>query len=89
MKPTIGRIVHYRSKTGNYIMPAIIVATKDTLWPEGVERGDVPDLDDENHVHLECFTPGKNEHYQEFNVPYIAENDGAASAGSWFWPERV
>ena len=57
--PTIGRIVWYRSRTGNYTVPAIITATKSTLWQPGVDQGHVPALDDELHVHLTVFTPGK------------------------------
>ncbi|RKQ90482.1 hypothetical protein C8N24_0287 [Solirubrobacter pauli] len=38
MKPTLGSTVIYRSKTGNYDLAAIVTATADTLWPEGVER---------------------------------------------------
>lgn len=37
MRPTIGRIVLYRSRTGNYTVPAMITATKETLAPAGVE----------------------------------------------------
>ena len=59
MRPTIGRIVRYRSRTGNYSIPAIITATQDTLYGPGVEGGFVPDLDSEDHVHLTVFTPGK------------------------------
>ena len=88
MKPTIGRIVHYRSKTGNYTMPAIIIATKDTLWQEGVDKGDVPAITGDN-VHLLCFTTGKQIQYQEFDVPYAEKTDGAATAGTWVWPDRI
>lgn len=57
--PTIGRIVIYRSRTGNYDVPAIITATQETLNPEGVKAGHVPGLSSETHVHLAVFTPGK------------------------------
>lgn len=57
--PTIGRIIIYRSRTGNYDVPAIINATQDTLYLPGVEGGYVPDLDSPEHVHLTVFTPGK------------------------------
>lgn len=57
--PPIGRIVIYRSRTGDYSVPAIITATKTTLNPKGVELGHVPDLSSDNHVHLTVFTPGK------------------------------
>lgn len=37
MKPTICRVVQYRSRTGKYTVPAIITATVDTLNPDGVQ----------------------------------------------------
>jgi hypothetical protein len=58
VKATIGRIVTYRSKTGNYDVPAIVTATVDTLNPEGVEAGAVPALSDDDCVHLTVFSPG-------------------------------
>lgn len=58
MKPTIGRIVVYRSRTGGYDVPAIITATRDTLNRKVVQAGYVPDLTDDEHVHLTVFTPG-------------------------------
>lgn len=84
MKPTVGRIVIYRSRTGNYDVPAIINATAATLDPKGVELGHVPALSGDEHVHLTVFTPGKpgtaregsevrSENvagcYQEWNIP--------------------
>lgn len=57
--PSIGRIVIYRSRTGDYDVPAMITATKNTLNPKGVELGHVPDLSGDDHVHLTVFTPGK------------------------------
>lgn len=59
MKPSIGRIVLYRSRTGNYTVPAIITATVESLNPAGVEAGHVPALSSDLHVHLTVFTPGK------------------------------
>lgn len=59
MKPSIGRIVIYRSRTGDYDVPAIINATLGTLNPKGVELGHVPDLSSDEHVHLTVFTPGR------------------------------
>lgn len=65
MRPTIGRIVTYRSRTGRYDVPAVVTATQDTLDPAGVEaherssgRSGVPSLSSPNHVHLTVFTPG-------------------------------
>lgn len=80
----IARAVIYRSKTGNYDLPAVVTATVATLDPEGVRLGHVPELDSPDRVHLTVFTCGKqgssrdgnpvnNEaaggSYQEFNIP--------------------
>lgn len=59
MKPTIGRIVTYRSRTGDYDVPAIITTTQETLNPKGVELGHIPALSGSMNVHLTCFTAGK------------------------------
>jgi hypothetical protein len=56
---TIGRIVIYRSRTGDYDVPAIITATIESLNRKGVELGHVPDLEAPGNVHLTVFTPGK------------------------------
>lgn len=85
--PSIGRIVHYRSRRNPYDVPAVVTATQDSLWPEGVERGDVPALDSPFHVHLHVFTPGNLEDYQEHNIPFAAEEDGEPAPGSWRWPK--
>lgn len=55
---TIARTVIYRSRTGNYDVPAVVTATVDTLYRPGVEGGFVPDLSSPEHVHLHVFTPG-------------------------------
>jgi hypothetical protein len=71
MKPTIGRIVIYRSRTGDYDVPAIITATVETLNPKGVELGHIPALSSDDHVHLTCFTagkPGKRRDAEDFLV---------------------
>jgi hypothetical protein len=82
--------VVYRSKTGNYDVPAIVTATVDTLWSEGVERGDVEPLDSPQHVHLHVLTPGAQGSYQEFNVPFAdPAAPGAPAPRSWRWPTRV
>jgi hypothetical protein len=57
-KPTIGRIVIYRSRTGNYDVPAIVSATTETLFVENVESGMIPGLSSDEHVHLTVFSPG-------------------------------
>jgi hypothetical protein len=91
-RPSIGRQVTYRSKTGNYDLTATITATVDTLWEEGVERGDVPALSSPEHVHLHVLTPGAAVQYQEHDVPF---SDGAGvpdavhGPRTWRWPERV
>lgn len=59
MVATIGRIVVYRSRTGDYSVPAIITATTATLNAKGVELGHVPALSSDDHVHLTVFTPGR------------------------------
>lgn len=63
--PTIGRIVIYRSRTGNYDVPAIITATTATLAEVGVKlhketdgKQGVPPLSSDLHVHLHVLTPG-------------------------------
>lgn len=56
--PTLGDTVHYRSKTAAYTLAARVSATRGTLFRLGVEEGNVPDLDDEMHVHLTVDTPG-------------------------------
>lgn len=58
-RPTIGRIVIFRSRTGDYDVPAIVTATGLTLNQKGVEAGHVPAITDEFHCHLTVFTPGK------------------------------
>jgi hypothetical protein len=55
---SVARTVHYRSRTGNYTVPAIITATVDSLFRPGVEAGHVADLSGEECVHLQVFTPG-------------------------------
>lgn len=58
MRPTIARMVVYRSKTGKYVVPAVVSATQETLFRLGVEEGNLPDLSSPTHVHLTVFTPG-------------------------------
>lgn len=58
LRPTIGRIVIYRSRTG-YTCPAIITATRETLIHANVVKGYISDLSEASNVHLTVFTPGK------------------------------
>lgn len=103
MKPTLGRIVHYRGKQG-LLAPraAIVTATVDSLDPRGVEAGQVPPLDSDQHVHLWVWTPaaiGPNAApggFAEFNVPRGQSADeraettaGTIPPGTWCWPPRV
>lgn len=105
MTPTIGRIVHYRSRTGNYTVPAIITATQETLYRPGVDGGFVPDLTDARNVHLTVFTPGKPglrttaDDFVAPSVPPVSENVAGTyqewdvpegdGPGTWQWPPRV
>lgn len=61
----IGRVVIYRSRTGEYDIPAVVTATVDTLNPKGVEawrssdgKKGVPPLGSDTQVHLTVLTPG-------------------------------
>lgn len=68
--PHLGGIVHYKSKTRGYELPAIITATTRTLDPMGVEMGDVVALDTHDEVHLHVFTCGDKESYPEYKIPH-------------------
>ena len=57
--PTIGRHVIFRSRTGDFDIPAIVTATEDSVDPEGVDKGNVPQLSGNRCVHLTVFTPQK------------------------------
>ena len=88
MKPSIGRIVHYQTDGRgdiSYEVPAIITCTKDSY----VEGGDLEAPLSENHVHLECFSPGENGTYSELNVPFSDGKDcPSMPSRTWHWPER-
>ena len=66
-----GDVVAYRSRTGDYTVPALVCATVDSINPEGVRRGRVPPLTSETHVHLVCFTPGDPRRFVD-DQPYDA-----------------
>lgn len=57
--PTIGRIVIYRSRTGNYDLPAIVNCTKASAYQGGIDAGFLPPLSSKDHVHLTVFSPGR------------------------------
>lgn len=88
MKPTIGRIVLYRSRSLlGYTVPAIITATADTLHPEGVEAGHVPPLTGEDHVHLHVLSPAIPG--ESPLRPLRREDEPAARWGGWVPSPRV
>lgn len=58
VKPTIGRVVWYRSKTGRYTLPADIAVTVDTIYQPAVDAGFMPPLTDPSNVHLIVKTAG-------------------------------
>lgn len=58
-RPRIGDIVTYVSRTGNYVVPAIVNCTTETIHPPGVAAGFVWPLSSSEHVHLTVFSPGR------------------------------
>jgi hypothetical protein len=96
MTPTLGRIVHYRGNQG-LLAPrcAIVTATLASLDPRGVQSGEVPGLDSDQHVHLWVFTPGERGGFAEFNVPRGQVDPGEQATagtippGTWCWPPRA
>lgn len=59
MTPQLGTIVIYRSRTGDYDVPAIVTANTESLDAKGVEAGHIPALSSYDRVHLTVFTAGK------------------------------
>lgn len=87
---TIGRVVTYRGKMGlNTLRPAMVVCTLETLDPRGVESGEIQNLDDHNHVHLQVFTPSQQGMFFEQNVPYWPGLTEEMPPGHWTWPTKV
>lgn len=88
----IGRIVIYRSRTGDYDVPAIVTATIDTLHPKGPERyaasdgkEGVPPLSSDEHVHLTVFTPGiPNQRGQADDFLVESEHGRAENVGGLY-----
>lgn len=88
--PTIGRIVIFRSRTGNYSVPAIITCTIITLAPKGVEvyeasggEQGVPPLSGAAHVHLHVLTPGipgQRADAQDFVVEGVRRSENVGGA---------
>ncbi len=74
--PVLGGIVIYRSRTGNYDVPAIINCTAESISPEGVELGHVPPLSGNECVHLTVFTPGKPGTARQGNEVNEAQTSG-------------
>lgn len=89
MNPTIDRIVIYRSKRNPYDLPAIVTATVDSLWPDGVASGQVPPLSSPTHVHLHVLSPGAESSYREHDVPFDEARDAHVPPGTWRWPART
>jgi hypothetical protein len=91
LKPTLGRIVLYRTDGRNglsYDLPAIITCTEESHagdYPDGTPN-DLP-VPRKEDVHLTVFTPGQG-HYVEISVP-MATDVLNPSPRSWRWPERV
>lgn len=59
MNPSLGRIVHYVSRTGNYTCAAVVTATLADLYQPNVAAGYIAGLSSDQHVHLSVLTPGK------------------------------
>lgn len=82
IKPTICRMVEYRSRTGNYSVPAVINCCVDSIYQPGVEHGFVPPLSGNDHVHLTVFSPGRpgmrmdtgNDNPQDFAENFVVKS---------------
>lgn len=91
MRPTLGRIVHYRGKYGLFAMRAAVVNVDVTsLDQRGVDAGDIPPLSSDHHAHLWVFTPGESGGFQEYDVAEgVPDAEGKIPPGTWCWPPRV
>lgn len=81
-QPELGEIVLYRSRTGNYATPAIVVATAAEINSETpIIEMDEPQpphpIDSEMHVHLVVLAPG---------TPYARDRTGGGTYREWNAP---
>lgn len=81
MKPSIGRIVHYRLPDGRSagdLRPAIVV----TVWPEdGTPHG--------GSLQLQVFTDGTNDGPSYASgIAWKTSVVEGTDLGTWRWPER-
>jgi hypothetical protein len=92
-KPTIGRIVIYRTDGRNglaYDLPAIVTCTRDTHpgdYPDG-SHNPLPVPDDDEHVHLTVFTPGGfgttvEEHAPTSDAEFVGAKSITPGSGSY------
>lgn len=104
-RPTIGRIVIYRSRTlkeefepqapprSAYSLPAIVAATVDSLYGPAVAEGHVRDITDPYVVHLVVFTCGDATLGGNDGGTYqefaVPYSDDERAPGTWGWPPRV
>lgn len=99
MNPTIGQIVHYRSKIGDGIVsPAIVLRTKDTTNLDVIERwGPSPAgtlsgkgrpealvAELPDDTTVDLLVHGLGGDYREFCIP-----QGNGEPGTWSWPPRA
>lgn len=90
MKPSLGRIVHYRGRLGRQThRAAIVTASVASLDQRGVESGEIEALDSDMHVHLLVFAPGERMGFAEMDVPFSDATGDDVPPGSWYWPARV
>lgn len=84
-RPTIGRVVLYRSKTGRYTLPADIAVTVDTIYRPAVDAGFMVDLTDTLHVHLIVKTAG----LQGARLPDTDPSIAAQAAGGTYQEHNI
>lgn len=81
MKPTVGRIVIYRTLSG-VDCAAIVIATPDSAISEPPADG---------HVQLKVFWPASvaPDYIDAGGVPECPSPGDELARGTWRWPERV